>query len=72
MIHYNNLAWWEEPNEETIEYFETWEDFKTNPASADSNQLDATDLNNIMDNTNVPWVTMPDIPVPWKDIHAEA
>lgn len=72
MIHYNNLSWWEKPNDETMEYFETWENFKTNPALADNKQLDATDLNNIIDNTNVPWVTMPDIPVPWKDIHTEA
>ena len=31
MIHYNNLAWWHEVNDETKEYFEIWEDFKTNP-----------------------------------------
>ena len=73
MIHYNNLAWYHEPDDETREYFETWEDFKTDPALADNVQLTSdTDINNIIDNTCVPWVTMPDIPVPWKEIHKEA
>lgn len=73
MIHYNNLAWYHEPDDETREYFETWEDFKTNPSLADNVQLTCdNDINNIIDNTCVPWVTMPDIPVPWQDIHKEA
>ena len=72
MIHYNNLAWWEEANNETKEYFEVWENFNTNPALADNVQLTCNDINNIMDNTCVPWVTVPDISVPWQDIHKEA
>jgi len=75
MIHYNNLAWWHEVNDETREYFEKWENLDTNPVNADTHQLELDepdDWDYIIDNTCVPWVTIPDIAVPWQDIHKEA
>jgi hypothetical protein len=77
MINYKRLAYWENVNVETVEHFETWENvdgyFDRNPAVADKYQLPSDgNINNIMDNTNVPWVHIPEIPVPWKDIHKEA
>jgi hypothetical protein len=78
MMHYKQLAWYNEADTETREHFETWAFadgyFDRNPKVADKfqipNNYDGIDY--IMDNTCVPWVSIPDIPVPWKDIHKEA
>ena len=77
LINYKRLAWYEEANKETREHFETWENangyFDRNPAIADKYQLpNDGDINNIMDNTKVPWVSMPEISVPWEGIYKEA
>jgi|TARA_B100001105_G_scaffold124076_1_gene99420 hypothetical protein len=77
MMHYKNIAHFHEIDNETVEYFETWENidgyFDRNPNVADNIQLSSDgDIDNIMDNTKVPWVSIPEIPVPWKDIHKEA
>lgn len=66
-------GWWERVNDETQEHFDIWENFDKNPASADEVQLDASqDIDNIIDNTRVPWVRIHDINVPWGDIKREA
>ena len=76
MINYNRLAWYDQADQETRDHFETWENidgyFDRNPANADNIQLEPRPNDNIKNNTNVPWVAVPEIPVPWKDIHKEA
>ena len=78
LINYKKLAWYEEANTDTREHFETWENadgyFDKNPATADFRQIpsnyDGADY--VIDTTRVPWVSMPEISVPWKEIHKEA
>jgi hypothetical protein len=75
MLDYKRLAYWEEIDDETREFFELWENANVNPTGADSHQLELDEHDNwdyIMDNTRVPWVGVPEINVPWKEIYAEA
>lgn len=75
MLDYKKLAYWEEIDDETREFFDLWENADVNPAGADAHQLELDEPDNwdyIMDNTRVPWVAVPEINVPWKEIHAEA
>ena len=77
MINYNRLAYYEEADNETREHFETWEDqqlYNRQPETADTFQIagNYNAPNYILDNTCVPWVHIPEIPVPWIDIHKEA
>tara|TARA_B100000768_G_scaffold175583_1_gene187188 strand:+ start:1544 stop:2302 length:759 start_codon:yes stop_codon:yes gene_type:complete len=75
MLNYKDLTYYNGINDETKEYFEIWEHANKNPASADATQLELDEPDNwdyIMDNTCVPWVHVPEIDIPWKEIHKEA
>ncbi len=72
MKDYKRLAYWEEIDEESKQWFFDNQHADRNPASADKEQIIPEDECDIMDNTQVPWVSLPEINVPWKEIHAEA
>ena len=72
MKDYKRLAYWEEIDEESKQWFFDNQHADRNPASADKEQIIPDDDCDIMDNTQVPWVSLPEINVPWKEIHAEA
>ena len=72
METYKRLAYWEEIDKESKDWFYEHENKNTNPADADKQQIIADEINDIADDTRVPWVALPDINVPWKEIHAEA
>ena len=72
MKDYKRLAYWEEIDEESKQWFFDNQHADRNPASADKEQIIPDDECDIMDNTQVPWVSLPEINVPWKEIHAEA
>lgn len=72
MKDYKRLAYWEEIDEESKQWFFNNQHADRNPASADKEQIIPEDECDIMDNTQVPWVSLPEINIPWKEIHAEA
>lgn len=72
MKDYKRLAYWEEIDEESKQWFFDNQHADRNPASADKEQIIPDDECDIQDNTQVPWVSLPEINVPWKEIHAEA
>ena len=72
MKDYKRLAYWEEIDEESKQWFFDNQHADRNPASADKEQIIPEDECDIMDNTQVPWVSLPEINIPWKEIHAEA
>ena len=72
MKDYKRLAYWEEIDEESKQWFFDNQHADRNPASADKEQIIPDDDCDIMDNTQVPWVSLPEINIPWKEIHAEA
>jgi hypothetical protein len=72
MKDYKRLAYWEEIDEESKQWFFDNQHADRNPASADKEQIIPEDDCDIMDNTQVPWVALPEINIPWKEIHAEA
>lgn len=72
MKDYKRLAYWEEIDEESKQWFFDNQHADKNPASADKEQIIPEDECDIMDNTQVPWVSLPEINIPWKEIHAEA
>ena len=72
MIDYKRLAYWEEIDQESKDWFYANELLDVDPASADEKQIIPEDENDILDNSQVPWIPLPDISIPWKEIHAEA
>jgi hypothetical protein len=72
MKDYKRLAYWEEIDEESKQWFFDNQHADRNPASADKEQIIPEDECDIMDNTQVPWVSLPEINIPWKEIHSEA
>ena len=72
MKDYKRLAYWEEIDEESKQWFFDNQHADRNPASADKEQIIPDDECDIQDNTQVPWVSLPEINVPCKEIHAEA
>ena len=72
MKDYKRLAYWEEIDEESKQWFFDNQHADRNPASADKEHIIPEDECDIMDNTQVPWVSLPEINIPWKEIHAEA
>ena len=65
METYKRLAYWEEIDKESKDWFYEHENKNTNPADADKQQIIADEINDIADDTRVPWVALPDINVPW-------
>lgn len=77
MLDYKRLAYWEEIDDKSKEWFYTNErkNSQCSPSSADEVQLELDEPDNydyILDNTRVPWVPLPEINVPWREIYAEA
>lgn len=77
MLDYKRLAYWEEIDDESKEWFYANErkHSQRSPSSADEVQLELDEPDNydyILDNTKVPWVPLPEINVPWREIYAEA
>ena len=77
MKDYKRLAYWEAIDEESKEWFYANErkHSQRSPGSADEVQLELDEPDNydyISDNTKVPWVALPEINVPWREIYAEA
>ncbi len=72
MKDYKRLAYWEEIDEESKQWFFNNQHADRNPASADKEQIIPEDECDIMDNTQVPWVSLPEINITWKEIKHEA
>lgn len=72
MWYEGHLQTWEDVSEETVLFFMENEELKRDLKTADIPVLNAeNDINNIMDNTKLPWIEVP-IDVPWKEVFDEA
>lgn len=78
MWYEGSIQHFEEPNKETIKFFEENEPLDTSKidwANIDDPSVLEEGLEDpdwIMDNTKFPWITIDEINVPWQDIYEEA